>query len=132
MESRGGPTVVAVPESDSDRRVRKMWELLTPRVLDVTRHDEPTHTSAAQHNLREQATPGSQCLGTAAVLDHTYLDIEQWQHQFNRTKAGPTLSPFQVKARGTSDHSPVWLSIEDDFEAKHSRETKESPDGSLS
>ena len=97
-----GPTVVAVPESDSDRSARKKWAPLISRVLDVTRHDEPTHTSAAQANL---GTQGSQCLGSAAVLDHTYVDIEQWQHQFTRTKAGPLLSPFQAKARGISDHS---------------------------
>ena len=92
-----GPSLRATGQSVSDRAVRQKWGPLLNRTLDITKH-EATHTSIAREPTSGEHRFGE---GSASVIDHVYIDVDPWQHEFTWTSTGPIHNPFQMKKMET-------------------------------
>ena len=119
-----GFALKAIGQTASDRSGRQKWAPLLNRTIDVTKH-EATHTSITRDTFAPGRTPAE---GTASVIDHVYLDIDAWQHEFTWSSTNPVYSPFQMKSWGISDHAPVEVTVSDNFQNKHNFRSTSQPD----
>ena len=115
-----GLLLSAIGQSASDRSERQKWRDLLQRTLDVTKH-EATFTSVKRDSLQAASSSLS---GVASVIDHVYVDVEPWQHEFTKMSTGPLFTPFQMKKWYCSDHAPVSVSVSDNFASKQKHRGK--------